>query len=161
MIIDVSTILKNDGSGLDITFEEKLEDLINFSDEYVLDYPVSFIGRLESKNKIIHLKGILATRYVTQCSRCLVKIEDKIRITISEDIFSESDDNEEYTYDDNLVDLNKILTDNVILNLSVVKLCSLDCKGLCYTCGADLNIEKCNCVRTNTDPRFDVLKALK
>lgn len=158
MIINVAAILKNDESGLDIDFEEKLEDLVDFSDEYELDKLVSFKGRLENTKRILHLKGTLATTYLMQCSRCLARTEDSLKIVIQEDIVSDSDDKEEYTYDTNVVDLSKILTDNIILNLPLVKLCSADCKGLCYTCGKNLNDGKCNCSSTSTDPRLDVLK---
>lgn len=160
MFINVATILKNDKSGLDIDFGGKLEDLADFFDEYEFDKPVAFKGRLENKKKILHLKGILSATYFAQCSRCLARTEDSLRIVINEDIVSDSDDKEEYTYVNNLVHVDKILTDNIILNLPLVKLCNPDCKGLCFTCGKNLNEERCNCSDTSADSRLDVLKKL-
>jgi uncharacterized protein len=158
MLLDVTTLLKNDGRYLDIIFNETIDGLISFSEEYELDKPVSFIGKLESNKGILILKGVIAVEYAAKCSRCLNRIDDILKIDIDEEIVAESDDSEEYTYKDNVVNLDKILTDNVILNLPNVKLCDENCKGLCITCGKNLNECKCDCSSTDTDPRFDVLK---
>jgi uncharacterized protein len=39
-------------------------------------------------------------------------------------------------------------------------LCSNDCKGLCQTCGQNLNEHKCSCSNEKIDVRFAALKDL-
>ena len=43
------------------------------------------------------------------------------------------------------IDLSKIADDLIILNTPVAFLCREDCKGLCPTCGANLNDGECKC----------------
>lgn len=39
--------------------------------------------------------------------------------------------------------------------------CSEDCKGLCETCGVDLNSVDCGCAPAPGDPRWDALRNIK
>lgn len=39
-------------------------------------------------------------------------------------------------------------------------LCRPDCKGICPTCGTDLNASSCDCVEDTTDPRWAALGEL-
>jgi uncharacterized protein len=41
------------------------------------------------------------------------------------------------------------------------KLCSEDCKGLCPSCGKNLNDGPCNCAEEIIDPRWELLQKLK
>ena len=45
------------------------------------------------------------------------------------------------------------------LDMETKFLCREDCKGLCPTCGKNLNLGPCGC-RKQTDPRFAVLEQL-
>ena len=40
-------------------------------------------------------------------------------------------------------------------------LCRADCKGLCPSCGTNLNRATCDCTRQWEDPRFAALKELR
>jgi uncharacterized protein len=40
-------------------------------------------------------------------------------------------------------------------------LCREDCKGLCQSCGADLNAGLCSCEQGEVDPRWAALAELK
>ena len=48
----------------------------------------------------------------------------------------------------------------IIISLPLKPLCSEECRGLCPVCGIELNRSQCNCVREETDPRWDQLKGL-
>jgi uncharacterized protein len=43
------------------------------------------------------------------------------------------------------IDLTDNLREEIILSYPLKPLCRRDCKGLCATCGQDLNKGKCNC----------------
>ena len=57
------------------------------------------------------------------------------------------------------VDLTDILETLFILDMETKFLCREDCKGLCSTCGRNLNLGPCGC-RKQIDPRFAVLEQL-
>ena len=52
-------------------------------------------------------------------------------------------------YEGNSVDLYNICIEAISLLIPLNPLCSNDCKGLCTSCGADLNKEKCSCAGRN------------
>jgi uncharacterized protein len=46
-------------------------------------------------------------------------------------------------FDGKTIDLDQIVREQVLLALPVTVLCREDCKGLCTTCGQDLNEKDC------------------
>lgn len=59
------------------------------------------------------------------------------------------------------IDLSALIKEQVMLALPTRPLCSEDCRGLCGSCGADLNREACACSATLGDPRMAVFRTLK
>lgn len=59
------------------------------------------------------------------------------------------------------VDLGDILRQQIFLSLPLKHLCRQDCRGLCPRCGADLNVQTCNCLDQDDSSPFAVLKKLK
>src|ERR1700694_6261027 len=57
--------------------------------------------------------------------------------------------------------LEDVLKEQLLLALPVKQVCSRECKGLCPHCGANLNLESCNCVSTMTDPRWAGLEDIR
>jgi hypothetical protein len=49
----------------------------------------------------------------------------------------------------------------VLLALPLKVICQSDCRGLCPSCGANLNHEECRCETHATDPRMAPLARLK
>ena len=58
------------------------------------------------------------------------------------------------------IDLSKDARDTILLAVPMKLLCSESCKGLCHTCGVNLNHETCNCPQESLDPRWTGLKKL-
>ena len=52
-----------------------------------------------------------------------------------------------------------LLRDDILLDLPTKFLCTDDCKGLCPTCGKDLNDGPCQCVKHSLDPLWRFLKS--
>ena len=73
----------------------------------------------------------------------------------------EEDDNGEFVVvPDDQLDLDQLLTEDILLDVPSKFLCSPGCKGLCPTCGKNLNQGPCGCERDTVDPRLAVLKDL-
>ena len=59
------------------------------------------------------------------------------------------------------MDLDKLVSDDVFLSLPSKFLCAEDCKGICPTCGMNLNAGPCDC-KKSVDPRLaDLLQLLE
>ena len=59
-----------------------------------------------------------------------------------------------------MLDLSDVLRQYLLTSEPLKMLCRDDCQGLCPECGADLNMEKCNCTSTPVDPRWGTLTDL-
>ena len=59
-----------------------------------------------------------------------------------------------------VIDITEIVEKAIISTLPIKRLCKEDCKGLCQSCGANLNKEECSCNNEDIDLRLADLKAL-
>ena len=57
--------------------------------------------------------------------------------------------------------IGEILHEQVLLALPMKALCRVDCKGLCPTCGINLNSGTCSCPPEKFSPHMDTLLELK
>jgi len=103
-----------------------------------------------------------------ECRRCL----GDATAHVSEDahiIFAEAgtegveDDPDVYLLDARAteLDLRPALREQWLLNVPGYVLCREDCKGLCPTCGAELNLGPCNCAPASADPHWEGLRKLR
>ena len=53
------------------------------------------------------------------------------------------------------------MREQVLLALPMHAACGEDCKGLCGTCGQNLNEGQCGCATSQVDPRLAALKNIK
>ena len=60
----------------------------------------------------------------------------------------------------NSLDLDELVVSDILLELPTKLLCKEDCKGLCSSCGRNLNEGKCGCEEKTVDPRLEVLRQL-
>ena len=59
------------------------------------------------------------------------------------------------------IDLAPLIREQVLLALPIRPLCDDQCRGLCASCGADLNQGLCRCAPSEGDSRMAVFRALK
>ena len=162
MIIDLSSFLERINDFLPIEGEISV-DKLDLKGRDISISPIKFQGqifRLDGE-EIIQLK--ISYNYGEDCNRCLNDSTYDVKADfygkLSEDEKnSEEEDDEILVYKDYSLDLTNCVLNQVILSLPMKSLCSPDCKGLCPTCGTNLNDAKCNCANENIDPRLEVLK---
>lgn len=102
-----------------------------------------------------------------QCDCCLEEFENeikasrKIAFTPNQMLIDEtSDDVYLIPPSEVYINLSPYIREMLLLALPQKNLCSEDCKGLCPTCGANLNYETCQCKQKIYDSRWDALKKL-
>jgi uncharacterized protein len=119
------------------------------------------VGRVANEAGVLHLTGELTAEMLCICDRCCSEFAStkvtELDATIVED--NTGDDPELFVLDGDEIDLDEILSTLFILDMETKFLCSPDCKGLCPTCGKNLNFGPCTC-RKQIDPRFAVLEQL-
>ena len=57
-----------------------------------------------------------------------------------------------------LVPCDALIYDEILTGFPMKVLCREDCKGICRTCGINLNDKTCSCGRTDLDPRMAAIQ---
>ncbi len=143
--------------------------------------------RLTKAGERIIVEGDLRTSLEVACRRCLGPIEVGLPVSfrmdlvpmragsrpeqdssgqeIGEEVDSEGsftlDSADREYYDGDTIDMWPILREQLFLALPDYPLCDQECKGLCQSCGIDLNSNECECDRFSVDPRWDALTKIK
>ncbi|NOZ61205.1 MAG: DUF177 domain-containing protein [Calditrichaeota bacterium] len=105
-------------------------------------------------------------RYV--CDRCLEKfdqiLESSFRFYVVRKLQeSATEENDEYRVLDaheNTIDITEDVIENLLLEVPMKHVCKESCRGLCPTCGANLNLGQCSCESKIIDPRWEKLRQL-
>jgi len=109
------------------------------------------------------LNGTLQAVGAAHCGRCLGEFsltwDFPVELMVLRDV--DSDEEEGTTLlilqRTGVVDLRPALRECAILAYPQVCVCRETCKGLCASCGIDLNDEVCDCVQEEYDPRWEGL----
>jgi uncharacterized protein len=148
----------------DLTFDDQELSLVE---------PVSVAGRIRRRNDEVELQGKLVTRVAVACGRCLKSVEFPIAVEFAERFTSavawkdeeqhelQQEDLNLAVFDGEAIELDDLVKEEILLAMPGHVLCDEKCKGLCPTCGLDLNLKTCNCVTDRTDSRWDKLKDLQ
>lgn len=160
MKVDISDIITINGACLKIDWtggppeREPVEGC-------TIEGDVIFSGTLTNNSGILHLDGWLEAAYKSACYRCLGEVRGALRLRIKEDFSGSADSerNDMYLFEGKKLDISRALNDNIILNLPMKHLCSEQCRGLCSSCGANLNEVRCGCSGDSIDPRMEGLRS--
>jgi uncharacterized protein len=130
-------------------------------------------GHISRKRQRVHVTGTVAAELEVYCDRCLtpVAIPVEAAFDLSYDP-PDADDASEITelqaedlvtsiYVGHSIDLDELTREQLLLALPTRSLCLETCKGLCPTCGLNLNQQSCVCEQKEIDPRWAGLAALK
>lgn len=161
MRLDLRHIIHIPGAHEDFAYELDLSEVKSFG-EKPFARPVQVSGTVRNMAGALELTGKARTVLDTQCDRCLkplaLEMEVPVETLLAEELADEESD-EIVLLENGQVDLDEIFATACILALEPKHLCKEDCKGLCPTCGADLNRGPCGC-KKELDPRLAVLAKL-
>ncbi len=148
MNVDLLSIINN--TEKEVSFEGKTSFTDNDCavDCNVCGKASSFSGRIEVA---VNIDAVVNTK----CARCLKPLQLPVKMDVEEIVGEEG-----VELEGTLLNVDNIVKNNIVVELPIRFLCQEDCKGICSSCGADLNITECNCKHEHFDERFAVLKKL-
>jgi uncharacterized protein len=124
--------------------------------------PVHVRGRLSAAGAgRFYWHGRIAGAVSLDCRRCLrgttADVRDEVHLIFAE--AGDPDDPDVYAIDPGAreLDLRRAVREQWVLDAPAYALCRPDCKGLCPTCGGDLNASDCECAPV-TQSRWDALR---
>ncbi len=172
--VDVDAISPEEGLTLDLRkpfdFFFSEEDGVVGASDVVINVSLTKVG-----NEVF-AAGRVGGAVRLQCGRCLEEfnyfleaevnapflpkaVEGQEPSPASETV--EPDEGDVNYYKGKTLNLYNVLRDQLFLALPLKPLCREECKGLCPSCGADLNKGPCSCKAKKGDPRLAALKKLK
>ncbi len=161
MRLDLRPIIHVPGAYRDFSYELDLSQVRLFGGNPFLR-PVYVSGTVRNIAGALELSGKAETVLDTQCDRCLKPLELPLEVPV-ETLLAEKLEDEEsdeiVLLENGQVDLDELFATACVLALDGKHLCKEECKGLCPTCGADLNEGPCGCGK-ELDPRLAVLAKL-
>ena len=123
-------------------------------DLYSFSGPLEWQADVSNTGDAFLITGTVRGNATTSCARCLSdfsfslvgELEGYYLIDPKSD---DSQDQEEEEFDilpeDHTIDFAPLIQAALLLEFPLVPLCDEDCKGLCSSCGANLNEESCEC----------------
>lgn len=130
----------------------------------------SFYATIIRTEENVNIIGDLNFEFVTTCDRCLEEYEFKINLPLNIVLLpageggrknedeGKSGKIELMFYEGDRFDLSEMIKELVLLNLPMKHICSDDCRGICPSCGKNLNQGKCACKKTTSDSKWEALK---
>jgi uncharacterized protein len=141
--------------------------------EFELTEAPHITGRIKQSGMDVRVTGDLSAALTVPCDRCLqavpftvgesfnlvfVPVEAEHAHKGETELHGEDLEFSYYANDE--LDIDQLIREQLELALPARVLCRTDCCGLCPQCGADLNVETCQCP-AQIDPRWQALAELK
>ena len=116
-----------------------------------------------------NVKGSVVFEICGECCRCLGDVSQCLKAELSlliqrreveSDLIDATEEDDEVEIIDpgsRVIDLLNRVRDAIALELPLRVFCRQDCKGLCSTCGQNLNESDCDCSTEQIDPRWEAL----
>ena len=122
--------------------------------------------RLRRTNRGIWVSAGLDSEVPCDCVRCLALYTQPVHMEIEEEYLThyELRDEAESAGDlcaeslaideDHVLDMTEAIEQHIALNLPMKPVCRPDCRGICSTCGTNLNNTPCGCDKRPIDSRW-------
>ena len=160
MIIDLESIFNTEG--LRASFDYELSLSGDVAGDSPVTKPVKVVGYVENKAGIVSLNASADLVYEAPCDRCAENVVREFSFPVCHTLVTEleNDENTEFLLIPSMrLNLDELVEEDVNLALPTKYLCKDDCKGLCSSCGKNLNNGQCDC-KAPIDPRMEALLQL-
>lgn len=124
------------------------------------------LGELQVENtgSLLLLRGDLRAIVRFTCARCLGDFERPVAIEIEEEFAAEQteadtatmdrDDPEASAMSDFVLDVFEFVRQQLLVNMPLTSVCQESCRGICPSCGQNLNEKICACGAEPSDSRW-------
>ena len=162
MLLDLKELFVSDGATKDVSYPLDMTE-IEFGGGHPFCSPVEVGAHVENRAGIVTIGIETDFVFRTNCDRCMAPIERRMHYSFSHKLIEslEEDYNDDYIEAPDLsLDLDELVSSDILLELPSKFLCRGDCQGLCQKCGHNLNLGDCDCDKAEIDPRLEKLKEL-
>ncbi|PHS32046.1 MAG: hypothetical protein COA82_09545 [Alkaliphilus sp.] len=162
MNINLSRIMAVNNNQVDLDYQIDVESINYYGDKIIISKPASLRGKLYYMDEKTFLDCAISAELQVNCSRCLKSFHRDLSAKLSVELIEEQDglnaddandddDDDIILYQDDNIDLAKIVREQIIMSIPMKLLCHENCKGLCVQCGVNKNEEQCQCKLDNDE----------
>lgn len=169
MILDLREF---DDFPVEVFVEGTSEEFQGFAPEVLKVETVGLTVTVQHSGQEYFCQGDVAASVELECSRCLAPTA--VQLTAVTDFIIRSEvsavptdravaDDEDYVYmhgSDLRADTTEVVRQALVLSLPMKPLCADNCRGLCPSCGTNLNLRACGCATPKDDGRWSALNGL-
>lgn len=160
LLVNAHELLRRPGSERRIEMEVPVADVGLDDPRLPSDSTVRVDLVCSSLNDGIVVDGRVSAEFRGDCRRCLRPLSARVESPVHELYQETLTDPDAFPIDNDQIDLVAVVRETVLIDLPDTPLCRSECRGLCATCGADLNEIACGCVREEIDPRWSALDGI-
>lgn len=137
--LDINDFSRRDGDTL------LIDEAVDLSATEPAFSEVRIVGKLRNVVGVMTLRVTVSGTYVGTCDRCLeeavIPLQSELKTVVT---LSASEDESVYV-ENGRIDLELTAYDALVLEVPLQILCREDCRGLCPSCGKNLNDGDCEC----------------
>jgi uncharacterized protein len=153
LIVDLSSILGETGTTMDVDGDVPLESMIVGDVEIDFSAAPSIRVTITNAGEVILLTGSVQATARLECARCLEPFDFPLTgaidavISVTDDAEQRGEEQEWYPLDGETVDLLPAAESALRVEVPFAPVHDEECHGICPTCGCDLNRDTCTCER--------------
>ncbi len=162
LVLDLEKLFQSEGSSIPIHHEADF----SYLDEpggFSFRNPVLIEGSVQNEARIVSIRADVTADIDTICDRCASDMTLHMSVpmdhTLVRELNREEDADLYIVLENALLDVEALAAEDLMLDMPSKFLCQEDCKGLCPTCGKNLNDGPCDCAK-EVDPRLAALAEL-
>jgi len=160
LVFDVTQLVSRPGATLRIQRSVTVPGLSGPLGSIGENEPVQIDLAADSVTEGVAVSGTVSGTMHLSCSRCLIGYDRSFKQRLDETYyFGGAEDHDGYDLVDNHIDLEPMLRDVIMLAFPLRPLHDENCRGLCATCGADLNVTDCGHTQEPEDLRWAPLRS--
>lgn len=165
MFVNLTEVLTNEDRVVSMQAEAQIAEVSAGGETHpvLASSPVSFVFTNIGKGRA-RIEGEAEFVFSAGCDRCLKPVEEKMKLCFTREVWApdmavEPSVYEEQSFmDDFQLNVEDLLISEIVTSWPMKILCKPDCKGICPTCGRDLNTGTCDCDTFVPDPRMAAIK---
>ena len=161
LLVNALELLRRPGSEKPVVLEVQSADIGLDDSRLVIGAPIEIDLVCSSLNDGVVVEGSVRATFHGECRRCLASVTGRLEVDVRELYQQTVTDPDAFAIENDQIDLKLMVRESVLLDLPDAPVCRPDCRGLCPTCGIDLNADSCSCVTESVDPRWAALDALR
>ncbi|MBR1663815.1 MAG: DUF177 domain-containing protein [Ruminococcus sp.] len=143
MILKLRRVFEVPGERKDISFTCDPEKTGYLTDK-TFSTPINVSGCVVNHAGVVELSTDCKFAMKHECDRCLIEFEREYDLHFEHTLVLKAYKDDDLVVCENAeLDVDELVINDILLSLPTKILCRDDCKGLCPTCGKDLNEGGC------------------